>query len=107
MSATVHTGCSARRCRCRHRLFRDQDPPAATTEIGALSERPESREIRNLLDRAMLSFAAIKAGDVSVKGTTSALHESTLVAIRNLIDRALADAGPATEAPTVKKGQTP
>jgi hypothetical protein len=47
--------------------------------------------MRTLLETAMVSFAAIKGGQVGVQGTTSTLHEKSLVRLRDLLDRALAD----------------
>lgn len=45
-------------------------------------------EMRNLVDSAITSFATIKGGVVGLQGSTSALHEATLVALRNLLDSA-------------------
>ena len=39
----------------------------------------------------MLSFESIKSGRVSVTGSTSLLHGRTLIGLRNLVDRSLAD----------------
>ncbi len=41
----------------------------------------------SLIERAIHTFAAIKGGDVGVKGTTATLHEGTLLALRNLVGR--------------------
>jgi signal transduction histidine kinase len=59
----------------------------------AMSERLGflAHELRNYLNTAILSFAAIKAGSVPLKGATSAVLDRSLVGLRDLIDRALAD----------------
>jgi len=46
-----------------------------------------AQEMRTRLDTAIHAFAAIKAGQVSVKGATSELLETTLVGLRELVDR--------------------
>ncbi len=56
-----------------------------------------NNEVRNLLDSAITSYAAIKAGSVGLQGSTSALHEATLVALRNLIGSAPVDATAAND----------
>lgn len=65
------------------------------SEIGtrAMSERLGflAHELRNYLNTAILSFSAIKAGSVPLKGATSAVLDRSLVGLRDLIDRALAD----------------
>jgi hypothetical protein len=53
-----------------------------------------AREMRNLLETMLLSFAAIQGGDVGVRGSTAALHEKSLLGLRDLIDHALAEARP-------------
>lgn len=65
------------------------------SEIGtrAMSERLGflAHELRNYLNTAILSFAAIKGGSVALNGATSAVLDRSLVGLRDLIDRALAD----------------
>jgi signal transduction histidine kinase len=65
------------------------------SEIGnrAMSERLGflAHELRNSLNTAMLSFAAIKGGGVGLHGATAAVLDRSLIALRDLIDRALAD----------------
>lgn len=58
-----------------------------------MGERPESAEqqIRDLLASATLTFAAIRAGQVAIKGTTSALHEKCLADLKELLDIVLED----------------
>jgi signal transduction histidine kinase len=50
-----------------------------------------AHELRNLLDSAMLAVAAIKAGDVGIAGATGAVLDRSLIGLRNVIDRSLAD----------------
>jgi hypothetical protein len=73
------------------------------TEIGnrAMSERLGflAHELRNFLNTAILSFAAIKSGSVAVNGSTSAVLDRSLVGLRDLIDRALADVRLAVDEP--------
>lgn len=73
---------------------KDTDNPISGTAVRTRKELPGSpaQEMRNLIETAMLSFAAIKGGHVGMKGTTSAVHERSLVGLRDLFDRALADA---------------
>lgn len=63
--------------------------PASGAQGNAPSqgEGSPAQEMLSLIERAIHSFAAIKGGDVGLKGTTSSLHESSLVAMRNLIER--------------------
>jgi signal transduction histidine kinase len=65
------------------------------TEISnrAMSERLGflAHELRNFLNTAVLSFAAMKRGNVGVDGSTAAVLDRSLVGLRDLIDRALAD----------------
>jgi len=74
------------------------------SEIGsrAMSERLGflAHELRNYLNTAILSFAAIKGGSVPLKGNTSAVLDRSLVGLRDLIDRALADVRLAAGEPT-------
>jgi hypothetical protein len=45
-----------------------------------------------MVETAIHTFAAIKGGDVGLKGTTSALHERTLAGMRDLVVRLLSEA---------------
>lgn len=49
-------------------------------------------ELRNLLNAALLSFEAIRRGNVALDGATSALHARSLRGLVSLVDRALAEA---------------
>jgi hypothetical protein len=62
----------------------------------AMGEKPESVEdqIRILLRSATVSFAAIRAGQVAINGTTASLHSSNLVDLKTLLDVVLADGEP-------------
>jgi hypothetical protein len=52
---------------------------------------PESlaHDMRDLLQTAFLSFAAIRSGDASIDGATSAALGRGLVGLRDLIDRSV------------------
>ena len=59
----------------------------------ALHERLGSltHELRNLLNSAILAFEAIKTGNVPVAGATGAVLERSLLGLRDVIDRSLAE----------------
>jgi signal transduction histidine kinase len=61
--------------------------------IKALNERLGflAHELRNLLHTATLAIVAMKAGNVGLNGATGAVLDQSLVGLRNLIDRSLAD----------------
>jgi signal transduction histidine kinase len=50
-----------------------------------------SHDLRNFVHSATLAVAAIKAGNVGVNGSTAAVLDKSLIGLRNLIDRSLAD----------------
>jgi signal transduction histidine kinase len=50
-----------------------------------------AHELRNLLNSAILAFDAIKRGNVAVTGATGAVLDRSLLALRNGIDRSLAE----------------
>ena len=50
-----------------------------------------AHELRNQLNTAMLAVAAIKTGNVGLSGATGSVLDRSLLALRNLIDRSLAD----------------
>jgi signal transduction histidine kinase len=58
-----------------------------------LSERLGSlaHELRNLLNSAILAFDAIKSGNVAVTGATGSVLDRSLLALRDVIDRSLAE----------------
>jgi signal transduction histidine kinase len=61
--------------------------------VKALNERLGflAHELRNLIHTATLAVMAIKAGNVGATGATGALLDRSLIGMRNLIDRSLAD----------------
>jgi signal transduction histidine kinase len=66
---------------------RDQRISAEGTErLGVFAH-----ELRNLLNSAMLSFEVLKGGSVGVGGATGAILGRSLTALRELVDRSLAD----------------
>jgi signal transduction histidine kinase len=68
---------------------------ALSTEIDvqALNSRmgPLAHELRNYLHTAILVVKAIKTGNVGISGATGAVLDRSLLGMRNLIDRALAE----------------
>jgi signal transduction histidine kinase len=50
-----------------------------------------AHDLRNLIHTATVAVAAIKAGDVGLAGATGAILGRSLIGMRNLIDRSLAD----------------
>jgi hypothetical protein len=68
---------------------------AVTTEDGfeALNSRlgPLAHELRNYLHIASYAVKAIKAGNVGMSGATGAVLDRSLIGMRNLIDRSLAE----------------
>ena len=61
--------------------------------VQALNERLGflAHELRNLIHTCTLAFTAIKAGNVGVTGATGAVLERSLIGLRTLVDRTLAD----------------
>jgi signal transduction histidine kinase len=66
---------------------------AASDGAQALNERLGflAHELRNLIHTSTLAFTAIKAGNVGVTGATGAVLERSLIGLRALVDRSLAD----------------
>jgi signal transduction histidine kinase len=62
-------------------------------EAQALNERLGflAHELRNLIHTATLAVAAIKSGNVGLAGATGAILDRSLIGLRNLIDRSLAE----------------
>jgi signal transduction histidine kinase len=62
-------------------------------EAQALNERLGflAHELRNLIQTATLAVAAMKSGNVGLAGATGAVLDRSLIGLRNLIDRSLAD----------------
>lgn len=57
-----------------------------TERLGVLAH-----ELRNLLTTAVLSFESIRCGRVALGGSTGLLLDRSLLALRNVVDRSLAD----------------
>jgi len=68
--------------RQREGSIRDEN----TERLGVLAH-----ELRNLLNTAMLSFESIRNGVVALNGSTGLMLGRSLLGLRNLIDRSLAD----------------
>jgi signal transduction histidine kinase len=74
----------------------NEESSAAKESLGALAH-----EMRNLLNTTILAIAAIKGGSVGFNGATAAALDRSLIGMRGLVDRTLAevrlgDAGPST-----------
>jgi signal transduction histidine kinase len=84
---------------------RERDDVMQATGDRAMSERLGflAHELRNFLNTAMLSFAAIKSGGVGLNGATSAVLDRSLVGLRDLIDRTLADVRLAAGTPSKRE----
>jgi signal transduction histidine kinase len=68
-------------------LHREQDIEDRGTErLGVLAH-----ELRNLLNTAMLAFESIRNGTVAVGGSTGLVLSRSLMGLRGVIDRSLAD----------------
>jgi signal transduction histidine kinase len=70
----------------RDNVFADKDT-RANERLGFFAH-----ELRNHLNSATLALAAIKAGSVGMTGATAAVLDRSLVGLRLLIDRSLAEA---------------
>jgi signal transduction histidine kinase len=70
----------------RDNIFADKDV-RANERLGFFAH-----ELRNHLNSATLALTAIKAGSVGLTGATGAVLDRSLVALRRLIDRSLAEA---------------
>jgi hypothetical protein len=70
----------------RSSLMENNGVKALNERLGVLAH-----ELRNLVHTATLAVVAIKAGTVGLTGATSAVLDRSLVGLRNLIDRSLAD----------------
>jgi signal transduction histidine kinase len=70
----------------RDLLIADRGVQALNERLGFLAH-----ELRNLLNTATLAVTAIKGGNVRLGGATGAVLDRSLIGLRNLIDRSLAD----------------
>jgi signal transduction histidine kinase len=72
--------------RQRDRLISDEGVQTMNERLGSLAH-----ELRNLLNTAMLAFQAVKGGNVTLTGATGGILGRSLIGLRDLIDRSLAD----------------
>src|SRR5687767_8128372 len=70
----------------RDLLLEDAGVHALNDRLGFLAH-----ELRSLIQTATLAVTAIKAGNVGLAGATGAVLDRSLVGLRNLVDRSLAD----------------
>jgi signal transduction histidine kinase len=70
----------------RDSLTADSGAQTLNERLGSLAH-----ELRNLIHTATLAVTAIKAGNVGLTGATGAVLDRSLIGLRNLIDRSLAD----------------
>ncbi len=70
-----------------------RDTLAADKGIEALNERLGflAHELRNHIHTAMLAVTAIRGGSVGLNGATAAILDRSLIGLRDLVDRTLAD----------------
>ena len=67
-------------------LTTGRDAQALNERLGFLAH-----ELRNLIQTATLAVSAIKSGNIGLAGATGAVLDRSLIGLRNLIDRSLAD----------------
>ena len=70
----------------RDSMVPDKGDQALNERLGCLAH-----ELRNFVHTAMLAVASIKAGNVGMSGAIGAVLDRSLIGMRNLIDRSLAD----------------
>jgi signal transduction histidine kinase len=70
----------------RNALLEDNSVKALNERLGFLAH-----ELRNHVQTATLALTAIKAGNVGLNGATGAVLDRSLIGMRTLIDRSLAD----------------
>lgn len=70
----------------RDLLLEDAGVHALNERLGFLAH-----ELRNLIQKATLAVTALKAGNVGLAGATGAVLDRSLIGLRNLVDRSLAD----------------
>lgn len=70
-----------------------RDLAAADLQAAALNERLGyfAHELRNHLSTAVLALSVIRAGNVGLAGATGTVLDRSLVSLKNLIDRSLAE----------------
>jgi signal transduction histidine kinase len=72
--------------RARDRLISAAGTQQINERLGSLAH-----ELRNLLNTAILAFDAIKSGNVTVTGATGSVLDRSLLSLRDVIDRSLAE----------------
>jgi signal transduction histidine kinase len=72
--------------RRRERAIRDTGTQAFNEQLGQLAH-----ELRNHISTATLAVAAIRTGNVGLTGATAKILDRSLISLKNLIDRSLAD----------------
>jgi signal transduction histidine kinase len=70
----------------RNAVVEEQDAKAMNERLGVLAH-----ELRNLVQTATLAVSALKTGNVGLNGATGAVLDRSLIGLRSLIDRSLAD----------------
>jgi signal transduction histidine kinase len=70
----------------RDLIIEERDAFALNERLGFFAH-----ELRNLMQTATLALAAIKSGNVGLAGATGAVLDRSLIGLRNLVDRSLAD----------------
>ena len=70
----------------RDLLLEDAGVHALNERLGFLAH-----DLRNLIQNATLAVTAIKAGNVGLAGATGAVLDRSLIGLRNLVDRSIAD----------------
>ncbi|MES2972729.1 MAG: HAMP domain-containing sensor histidine kinase [Pseudomonadota bacterium] len=72
--------------RQREIIIKDSGEQALNERLGVLAH-----ELRNHISTAVLAASAMRSGNVALTGATSAVLDRSLVGLRNLVDRTLAD----------------
>ena len=70
----------------RDYVVADRQSQALNIRLGEFAH-----EVRNLLNTAMMALSAIKEGNVGVTGATGAVLDRSLIGLKHLIDRSLAE----------------
>ncbi|HUQ75762.1 MAG TPA: HAMP domain-containing sensor histidine kinase [Burkholderiales bacterium] len=70
----------------RDALIADRDAQTLNERLGFFAH-----ELRNLIQTATLALTAIKVGNVGLAGATGAVLDRSLIGLRTLVDRSLAD----------------
>jgi signal transduction histidine kinase len=73
-----------------HGRGRDQSTVEAATALDSERHGFFAHELRNLVNTAIVSFDVLRTGNVGVTGSTGTVLRRSLIALRSLIDRSLA-----------------